>query len=90
VGSDEGVLHGILGLLLRTEHVTTERKDAAVMAIIDLLKRTDAPGAQLINQALVTNRPQHTARQNQARPTTNIHKTSINASQHDALLCGPS
>jgi len=57
------VLNDVLGLLPRTKHVPAERQDAAVMAIVDLLKRSRATSADLLDQALITRRGQGSARQ---------------------------
>jgi hypothetical protein len=53
VGGHEGVLEGVLGLLVAGEHVPAEGEQAAVIAVEDQLEGTLVPGADTGDEGVV-------------------------------------
>ena len=62
VGGYEGLLDSVLGLLLGAEHVAAEREQPAVVAVVDHLECGFVPAPDLVDQALVGEKPGEPAR----------------------------
>jgi hypothetical protein len=56
------VLDGVLGLLAVAEHVTAEREDATMVALVELFERGLAAGPDEGDQSLVRRDPQDGSR----------------------------
>ena len=71
VGRHEGVLERVLGLLGRSQHVTAEAEDAAVVAVVDDLEGHVRAVADVRDEALVGRDAQQHVRAGRAEPARN-------------------